>query len=244
MATRTPLRGESADRRVVLIEDDADLAFVIERNLSAEGYESFIAVDGEAGIEAVIARAPSLVILDLMLPKRDGFRVLVALRGAGVDAPVLILTARRQERDKLEGFRLGADDYLTKPFSMAELVARLDVLWRRARRWPRVSAQGVTGRLRVGDLDVDVVAHTVRHRGRHVTLTPRAFDLLVALMRRPGEVVPREELFRDVWGYAGDVSSRTLDTHIGDLRRLLEADPSAPRLIHTVWRVGYRLSSD
>jgi DNA-binding response OmpR family regulator len=228
--------------RIVIIEDDADLAFVLERNLTAEGFVASVARDGETGMTTVLREAPAVVVLDLMLPRRDGFAVLRAIRNAGADVPVLVLTARRQERDKLEGFRLGADDYLTKPFSMAEFIARTNALLRRVR--PSASSRGVSERLRVGQLEIDVTAYTVRCRGRDVALTPKAFDLLVALMRRPGEVVSREELFRSVWGYAGDVSSRTLDTHIGDLRRQLERDPAAPQLIRTVWRVGYRLTAD
>lgn len=231
-----------AKPRIVIIEDDADLAFVLERNLAAEGFAPSIERDGESGMTTVLREAPAVVVLDLTLPRRDGFAVLRALRNAGADVPVLVLTARRQERDKLEGFRLGADDYLTKPFSMAEFIARTNALLRRVRHG--ASSREVSERLRVGHLEVDVAAHTVRSSGREVTLTPKAFDLLVALMRRPGEVVSREELFRSVWGYAGDVWSRTLDTHIGDLRRQLEPEPASPRLIRTVWRIGYRLTTD
>lgn len=225
---------------VVLVEDDGDLAFVLERNLTMEGYRTVAAADGDAGIATVLATSPSLIILDLMLPRRDGLRVLVALRSAGVDAPVLLLTARRQEQDKLQGFRLGADDYLTKPFSMAELIARVHALMRRS----RTGASARCDVLRVGAIEVSIAGHSVRVRGRDVQLSPKAFDLLVALMRRPGEVIPRVELLRQVWGYASDVSSRTLDTHVGDLRRALEDDPANPQLIHTVWRVGYRLAAD
>jgi DNA-binding response OmpR family regulator len=226
---------------VLVVEDDADMAFVLERNLRAEGYSVTVAKDGDAAVARALKASVDVVLLDLMLPKRDGFRVLRALRDAGLGAPVLLLTARRQESDKLQGFRLGADDYLTKPFSMAELLARVAALIRRSERAGRTGAD-MARTLRVGPIEVDVVKQSVRRDGRLMKLTPKAYDLLVALMRRANSVATRTDLMREVWGYADDVTSRTLDTHIGDLRRRLERDPAEPVLIETVWRVGYRMT--
>ena len=228
--------------RVLVVDDDSDMAFVLERNLRAEGYAVTVAQDGDAAVAQALEAWADVVLLDLMLPRRDGFRVLRALRDAGLDAPVLLLTARRQESDKLQGFRLGADDYLTKPFSMAELLARIAALIRRSERSSRTTGTAVARTLRVGPVEVDLAQQSVRRDGHLVKVTPKAFDLLVALMRRRNGIATRADLMREVWGYADDVASRTLDTHIGDLRRFLERNPAAPEIIQTVWRVGYRMT--
>jgi DNA-binding response OmpR family regulator len=230
-------------RHVLIVEDDRDMSFILERNLTAEGYAVVTAFDGVSA-KARAQDGVDLIVLDLMLPKQDGFGVLRDLRRRGVNTPILLLTARRQESDKLEGFRLGADDYLTKPFSMPELVARVGALLRRSERVQgRESATGPDA-LRVGGIEVDLIGHGVRRDGQPVELTPKAYDLLVALMRRPNRVVARSDLLREVWGYAADVTTRTLDTHIADLRRQLERDPARPTRIRTVWRVGYRLTDE
>ncbi|MFL5579145.1 MAG: response regulator transcription factor [Gemmatimonadaceae bacterium] len=230
-----------ATRRVLLIEDNPDLAFGLRNNLEIEGYEVEVVGDGTLGLERARAEpAPDLVILDLMLPGLDGYRLLSALRDAGAATPVLILTARGEEADKVRGFRLGADDYVTKPFGVLELLARVDALMRRA-RVVRDTADESHGLQRFGDVEVDTATRTVHRAGAPVALAPKEFDLLVALLRRHGAVVSRHELMREVWGYADSVVSRTVDTHIAELRRKLEPSPSEPRHLITVRKAGYRL---
>jgi two-component system response regulator MtrA len=164
--------------------------------------------------------------------------VLRALRGEGLDLPVLILTARGGEADKVQGFRTGADDYVTKPFGVLELLARVRALLRRA-GWSEHQGSGVE---RFGDIEVDPAARRVCRAGREVALTPKEFDLLLALVRRRGAVASRDVLLQEVWGYRNPVNSRTVDTHVAELRRKLEDDSSAPRWILTVYKAGYRFN--
>ena len=228
-------------KRVLLVEDNPDLAFGLRNNLEIEGYAVEVAEDGTTGLTRVRATEPDLVILDLMLPGMDGYRVLRALREDGLDMPVLILTARGEEADKVLGFRLGADDYVTKPFGVLELLARVDALLRRATA-RAVRENGAERALhQFGEIEVDATARAVRRRGSPVELTPMEFDLLVALLRRRGAVASRLELLREVWGYSAAVQSRTVDTHIAELRRKLEDGIAAPRHIITVRKTGYRL---
>jgi DNA-binding response OmpR family regulator len=221
---------------ILLIEDNEDLAFGLQRTLEAEGYEVSVAADGPAGVEAVSRIRPALVILDLMLPGMDGYQVLRAIRQAKHEMPVLILTARGEEADKVVGFRLGADDYVTKPFGLSELLARVNALLRRAR-----AINTPVERLAFGSVEINIAAHTVTKRGAKVALTPKEFELLVTLLRRPGVVVSRPALLREVWGHQADVLTRTVDIHIAELRRKLEDDPASPRHLVTVWKTGYRL---
>jgi two-component system response regulator MtrA len=166
--------------------------------------------------------------------------VLSRLRRNGLEVPVLILTARGQEVDKVRGFRLGADDYVTKPFGVMELLLRIEAILRRARAAaPGPRRAGAAHR--IGEIDIDEEDHRVRRAGADVAITPKAFELLVALLRKDGRVATRVELLRDVWGYSSAVTTRTVDTHIAELRRKLEANPAEPRHILTVWKVGYRL---
>ncbi len=221
--------------RVLVVEDNADLAFGLRNNLEIEGYEVEVATDGRAGLVAARARRPDLVILDLMLPELDGFRVLRALRQQADGPPILILTARGEEADKVRGLKLGADDYVTKPFGLLELLARVEALLRRVRGAP------ARRRERFGGVEVDVAAHTVSHDGRRVDLAPKEFDLLLALLAADGAAVSRLDLLRQVWGYSSAVVTRTVDTHVAELRRKLEADPARPQHILTVRKLGYRL---
>jgi DNA-binding response OmpR family regulator len=226
-------------KRVLIVEDNADLAFGLRNNLEIEGYEVRVAEDGPAGVTSAREWHPDLVILDLMLPGMDGYRVLRILRGDGFDKPVLILTARGEEADKVMGFRIGADDYVTKPFGVLELLARVDALLRRAVR----PAKGVVVES-FGEVQIDPATRSVRRGGTSVPLAPMEFDLLLALVRRRGAVASRRELMKEVWGHqADDVVSRTVDTHIAELRRKLESDPAAPRHILTVRKAGYRLQA-
>jgi DNA-binding response OmpR family regulator len=224
-------------KRVLIVEDNRDLAYGLRNNLEIEGYAVDVASDGDAGLERATTARPDLVVLDLMLPGMDGFRVLRALRAAALTMPVLVLTARGEESDKVRCLKLGADDYLTKPFGVLELLARVEALLRRANGTTVVA----TGSDRFGDIEIDRSTHTVTLRGVVVELAPKEYDLLVALADRNGAVVARLELMRQVWGYSDAVITRTIDTHIGELRRKLENDPAHPEHILTVRKVGYRL---
>ncbi|MEE8526781.1 MAG: response regulator transcription factor [Thermoanaerobaculia bacterium] len=219
--------------RVLVVEDNADLAFGLRNNLEIEGYEVEVAGDGVTGLERLRASRPALVILDLTLPQLDGLRVLRACRDEGFEMPILILTARGEEADKVRGLKLGADDYVTKPFGLLELLARVEALLRR-------TAAAADGRTRFGKIEVDAAARTVRRGGVGVDLAPKELDLLLALIHHGGAVVSRLELLRQVWGYEAAVVSRTVDTHIAALRKKLEDDPAAPRHILTARKAGYR----
>src|SRR5439155_55199 len=193
--------------------------------------------DGTQGLARARSGGPDLIILDLMLPGMDGYRVLRALRDEGRRMPILILTARGEEADKVRGLRLGADDYVTKPFGVLELLARVEALLRRT----APSGGGAAPPEQFGAIEVIPASRTVLRDGRPVGLTPKEFDLLLALLQRRGAVATRMELLTEVWGYSAAVLSRTVDTHVAELRRKLEGDPAAPRHILTVRKAGYRL---
>ena len=235
---REPAGGAGDGARIVLVEDNADLAYGLRNNLEIEGHVVTVAEDGPAGLEAVRTVEPDLVILDLMLPGMDGYRVLETLRAEGRDVPVLILTARGEEADKVRGFRLGADDYVTKPFGILELLARVQAILRRAGRGAAQPDPRAVRRF--GEVEVDPAARTVTRAGEEVGLTPKEFDLLLALMAREGAVASRAALLKEVWGHRAAVASRTVDTHVAELRRKLEEEPSDPHWILTVHKAGYR----
>jgi len=225
--------------RILLVEDNEDLAFGLRATLEFEGYEVEVAGDGREGCERIAADPPDLVVLDLMLPGLDGYEVLSRLRKEGDRTPVLILTARGEEGDVVLGFDRGADDYVTKPFSTVELLARVRALLRRTGTGGRANRLPVE---RFGDIEVNPASGTVLRDGEPVTLTPKEFDLLVALVRRKGAVASRTELLGEVWEYANaQVETRTVDVHVAELRRKLEDDPAHPRHILTVRKKGYRL---
>lgn len=221
-------------KQILVIEDNPDLAFGLRNNLEIEGYRVEVAHDGHQGLSRARDSRPDLIVLDLMLPGMDGFRILKTYREEGGMAPILVLTARGEESDKVRGLKLGADDYVTKPFGVLELLARVEALLRRG---PPASPGAP---IRFGDVLVDPATRTIQRSGEHVSLTPKEFDLLLALINRRGAVVSRLELMTRVWGYQADVLSRTVDTHIAELRRKLERDPATPRHIMTVRKAGYR----
>jgi DNA-binding response OmpR family regulator len=220
--------------RVLVVEDNSDLAFGLRNNLEIEGYEVEVASDGRAGLVAARARRPDIVVLDLMLPGLDGFRVLKALREEARAPPILILTARGEEADKVRGLRMGADDYVTKPFGLLELLARVEALLRRTGR-------GAARLVTFGKVEVDVAARAVRKGGAPVELAPKELDLLLALLAAEGAALSRLELLQRVWGYPSAVVTRTVDTHVAELRRKLEEDPARPQHVLTVRKLGYRL---
>ena len=228
--------------RILVVEDNPDLAYGLRNNLEIEGHTVTVAEDGLQGLDAARSEAPDLVILDLMLPGLDGYRVLQTLRGEGVDTPVLILTARGEETDKVLGFRRGADDYVTKPFGVLELLARVEAILRRSRGGSGTAEEPTAPRT-FGPVEVDVAARRVVKDGGDVPLTPKEFDLLLALMRREGTVVSRIALMKEVWGHRAAVASRTVDTHVAELRRKLEPEPHNPRFIVTVHKAGYRFQA-
>jgi two-component system response regulator MtrA len=226
---------------VLVVEDHHSIARSLQENLEHEGFEVRVAGDGIEAIRVSSSWKPGLVLLDLMLPKRSGFDVLAAMRARGDDTPVLVLSARGSEAEKVRALRAGADDYVVKPFGLMEVLARVHALLR------RIPGSGVRAereeRYELGDVSVDVPTRSVRRNGRDVVLRPREFDLLVALCRARGAVVSRDMLLNRVWGYGPDVVTRTVDTHIAALRQRLEKDADDPRLIVTVWKAGYRLAT-
>jgi len=227
---------------ILIIEDNADIARGLRDNLEVEGYEVDVALDGEQGLARLRGRPPKLVILDLMLPRLDGIQVLRRLRDEGFEMPVLILSARAGEAEKVRGFRVGADDYVTKPFGLRELLARVDALFRRKRRLTSDSDHvSTTPPTRFGDVEIRYDSRTVLRRGAPVPLRPREFDLLAALARRANTVVARRSLLDEVWAYDDGVQTRTVDTHVVELRRKIESDPARPRYNVTVRKAGYML---
>jgi DNA-binding response OmpR family regulator len=223
--------------RILLIEDNAGIAEGIRLNLELEGHQARIAATGEDGMKLLGQWSADLLVLDVMLPGHDGFHFLRLLREQGSQLPVLLLTARGAEADRIRGFRLGADDYVTKPFSLPELLARIEAILRRAK------GNGVTpaDRWSFGDVKVDAGTREVTKGGAPVALRPKEFDLLVALVRQEGKVISRAKLLEEVWRYERDVVSRTVDSHILELRRKLETDPAVPTHLLTVRKTGYRL---
>jgi len=227
--------------RILVIEDNEDLAFGLRNNFEIEGYGVELATDGACGLSRARELQPDLIVLDLMLPELDGYRVLRQLREEGLEMPVVILTARTEEADKVRGFRLGADDYVTKPFGILELMARVEAVLRRSGVGPS-SARAIPARF--GDVTVDFATRTVRKGDHAVSVTPMEFNLLLALLERRGAVVSRLDLLRQVWGHSSSVLTRTVDTHVAELRRKLEDDPSRPRHILTARKAGYRLQRE
>jgi DNA-binding response OmpR family regulator len=223
--------------KVLIVEDNADLAAGIEYNLSLEGYETCVAEDGRRALTVAEQWTPDVILLDLMLPELDGYQVLQTLRSRGVKTPVVILTARGEEADKVRGFRLDADQYVTKPFGVLELLERVRALIRRS---ARDAGSGSHALLRFGDVIVDTSSRSVTRNGAPCALTPKAYELLLALIRRNGAVATRNDLLKEVWGYSAFVTTRTVDSHVAELRRKVEHDPANPRFVKTVWKVGYR----
>jgi len=231
-----------AHGRILVIEDHKDLALGLRINLEERGYEVHVAHTISDGLVRLRQTQPDLVILDLSLPDGDGLDLLRRLRSGGDTTLILVLTAKSRQDAKVLGLRGGADDYVTKPFDLEELLARVDVLFRRIRPSDDAAPQdALAERIAIGEVEVDVPARAIRRSGEDAVVSRIGFDLLLALLRRRGAVVSRAELMREVWGYGEGVVSRTLDTHIFELRQLIEPDPSAPVHIRTVWRIGYRL---
>jgi len=226
---------------VLIVEDDPTILDTVAYNLGRDGHEVLTAEDGAVGLELARAQQPDLVLLDVMLPGMSGLDVCRILREEQ-SVPILMLTARDAEADKIQGLDLGADDYITKPFSMRELRARVtsalrrDQLSREAGAEQRIEGDSLEG----GDISIDMVAHEVTVRGEQVTLRPREFELLEYLMRHPGQALSREMILESVWGYSYGGETRTVDVHVRWLREKVELDPARPEHIQTVRSVGYK----
>ena len=231
---RSPGRQAPA-RHIVIVEDDESIAMGLEMNLAAEGYQVTVANDGEQGLALVRGAGVDLVILDVMLPRLNGFELLRSARGEGNRVPVILLSARGAEMDKVMGLELGAEDYVTKPFGLAELLARVKAVLRRD---AIARADGAT--LRAGVLAVNPETREVRRGGALVELTATEFDVLLCLVESAGRVLSREQIQARVWGPAHHGTPRTIDNFILQLRSKLEEDPAAPRHIVPVRGVGYR----
>jgi two-component system response regulator RegX3 len=226
-------------RRILLIEDEQAISEPLAAALERDGFDVVVAATAAAGLEGFRTRSPDLVLLDVMLPDGDGRDVLREIRGAS-RVPVVMLTARGEEMDRVLGLELGADDYVTKPFSAAELLARIRAVLRRAATAPPGDE---TNALEVGDLRVDLDRQLVTRAGKAVDLTVKEFELLRVLVERSGRLVRREAIMSQVWDPNWWGSTKTLDVHVSSLRRKLGDDPSAPRYIHTVRGVGFRFAS-
>ncbi len=220
---------------VLVVDDEPTIAEVVSRYLERAGYETRIAADGLAAIDAASAARPDLVVLDLMLPGIDGLEVMRRLREQDRTTPVILLTAKGEESDRVIGLRLGADDYVVKPFSPAELVARVDAVLRRIDTSPEHEAP-----IELDDMTIDPAARRVVVRGEEIQLTQREFDVLLFLARHPGQVFSRNQLMDAVWQYSFYSDTSTVTVHVRRLRAKIEADPAQPRHIQTVWGVGYR----
>jgi DNA-binding response OmpR family regulator len=222
---------------VLVVDDEPTIAEVVARYLERAGYRTRIAADGLRAIDAAAEQRPDLVVLDLMLPGIDGLEVMRRLRERDRGTPVILLTAKGEESDRVIGLRLGADDYVVKPFSPAELVARVDAVLRRVDISPTQEAP-----IELEDMTIDPAARQVIVRGSEVPLTQREFDVLLFLARHPGQVFSRNQLMDAVWQYSFYSDTSTVTVHVRRLRAKIEADPAQPRHIQTVWGVGYRFA--
>jgi DNA-binding response OmpR family regulator len=221
--------------RVLVVEDDPAILRGLADNLAFESYEVVTATDGETAYRLIHERKPDLVVLDLMLPNLSGYELCRKIRSEGVTTPIVMLTARGEETDRVLGLDLGADDYVTKPFSVRELMARLRAILRRSQLAGRTSDE-----LRFDDIVVDFRRYEARKADARIEMTRKEFGLLRMLASRAGEVVTRDELLNEVWGYDALPTTRTVDNHVAMLRAKIEADPAAPRHLLTVFGVGYK----
>jgi len=219
--------------RILVVEDEPSLAMGLEDDLKLEGYEIEVVGDGENACKCALANPFDLIVLDVMLPRKDGFEVCRELRRTGLRTPILLLTAKAQESDKVLGLELGADDYVTKPFSPRELRARVKALLRRA-------AGELPDVYRFGDLEMDFTRAELRRGGKPVEITPLEYKLLAALIRHRGCVFSRDKLLDEVWGRGVFITDRVIDTHVTNLRKKIEPEPAEPRYLISVRGIGYR----
>jgi len=231
---------QEPQRSVLVVEDDASIALGLRINLEGEGYDVLAADDGESGLTLALERRPDLVILDVMLPKMNGLQVLQSIRRKGLAMPIIVLSARTGEMDKVAGLELGAEDYVAKPFSLAELLARVRAALRRA---PLSSESAPRSVHQFGDVRVDAAARIVTRSGKPVEMTATEFDVLLCLIEARGAALDREDIFARVWGPNHHGTPRTIDNFVQQLRAKLEPDPQRPRYVLTVRGVGYRFGT-
>ena len=218
---------------VLIVEDDPTMRRALSDNFQSEGFDVISAPDGEAGLDAALNKQPELIILDLMLPKVHGYEICRLVRQQGLDMPIIMLTAKGQESDIVLGLNLGADDYVTKPFSIKELLARSHAFLRRRRG-------GAERVCKFGPFELDLRSHRLSRDGEHVELTPKEFALLALMTQLPGRAITRDEILRTVWGHNIFVTTRSVDRCVNTLRKKIEQDPKRPRFIRTVRQIGYR----
>ena len=231
-------------RKILVIEDDQDIARLVELHLHDLGYEVHLAHDGVVGLKQALSKPYDLIILDLMLPGMEGLELCRNLRSKPNYSPILMLTAKSTELDRVLGLEVGADDYLTKPFSVRELLARVKALFRRMDAFGSQVSTGGQNTIQVGDLVIEVEKRKVTLCGRSVDLTAKEFDLLLQFAQHPGQVYTRSQLLDLVWGYGHEGYEHTVNSHINRLRAKIESDPGHPRYILTVWGVGYSFSEE
>jgi DNA-binding response OmpR family regulator len=224
--------------KVLIVEDDPGILRTVADNLKFEKYDIVTAMDGETAYKLHQTEHPDLIVLDLMLPRISGLELCRKLRTEGIQIPILMLTARSEEADRVLGLDLGADDYVTKPFSVAELMARIRALLRRT-----TSASSLPETLKFGHIEIDFKKYVARRRGKPIDMTRREFDLLRFLASREDNVITRDELLNKVWGFDSYPVTRTVDNHVASLRAKLETDPAHPVYIQTVHGVGYKFVS-
>jgi DNA-binding response OmpR family regulator len=222
--------------RILIIEDELPMRTALQDVLQGEGYRVLTASDGESGLERALAERPDLILLDIMMPKLDGYGVCAELRQRSIPVPILMLTAKGQVEDRVLGLDVGADDYLVKPFSTEELLARVRALMRRLQRQNHAPA-----RLRLGEVEIDLARQTAARGRRELHLTLKELAMLRLMAETPGEPVSRERFLDAVWGYTAFPTTRTVDNHIASLRSKLEKDPNEPKWIKTVHGLGYKL---
>jgi two-component system alkaline phosphatase synthesis response regulator PhoP len=222
-------------KKILVVEDEQAMVRLLRDNFVYEGYEVSVATDGEAALVMASDQKPDLILLDIMLPKLDGLSVCRRLRERRVDTPILMLTARNLEQDKVTGLKIGADDYLTKPFSVAELLARTEAILRRA-------GQTRVETYQFGDVFVNFSSFEATKGGRPVDLSPREFEILRYMIEHRGQVISRTEMLDRIWGYDSQALTRTVDSHIANLRQKIEDVPAQPTYIQTIHRIGYKFT--
>ena len=230
------MKQDTREQRILVVEDEEDLLRGLEINLNKEGFQVLKESRGDRAVDLTIKENPDLILLDVMLPGMNGLDVCRELRKRGIETPVILLTARSEEIDKVVGLEIGADDYVTKPFSVRELVARIRV---RLRRQPPSTEEG-PARYRFGSVEIDFEKHLAARNGKPLELTSREYDILRFLIRHRGEVVTRDRMLDEVWGYKSYPTTRTVDNHILNLRKKVEEDPSEPRYILSMYGEGYK----
>ncbi len=227
--------GDIALPKILIIEDEPDMALGLRNNFEYEGYEVFTAADGEEGLNLALRMRPDLILLDLMLPKLSGLDVCRQLRSRSAQTPIIMLTARGQEIDKVIGLEIGADDYVTKPFGLRELLARVHVQLRR-----KSIQETESGTYRFGETEINFTGHQAFRKGKQLELSAREFELMKYFVAHRGETITRDQLLDEVWGYDNFPLTRTVDNHIARLRQKIEENPAEPQYVITVHRIGYK----